>query len=96
VTFPSPLAEFRRLRATRRLWVGVEPERQARITESVKRGEAVDNSDDAELAVALAGLWRDMTSLSALGARAAQAEEANRGLLWVNLYGSVDGTRKAA
>jgi hypothetical protein len=34
--------------------------------------------------------------LSALGARAAQAEEANRGLLWVNLYGSVDGTRKAA
>lgn len=54
--FPSPFAELRRIRASRDLWQGVEPERRARITESVRRGEAVANPDDAELAVALAGL----------------------------------------
>jgi hypothetical protein len=96
VRFPSPFAEFRLVRASRELWRGVEPERRARIIESVKKGEAVADPHDAELAVALAGFWRDRTRVRSLGERAAQAEEANRGLLWVNLYGSADGTRKAA
>jgi hypothetical protein len=95
VTFPSPFAELQRVLATRRIWHGVDPARRARITESVKRGEAVADPRDAELAVTLAGLWRDKTRRRALGERAAAAEEANRLLLGQNLYGFTRSDRAA-
>ena len=86
MTFVSPIGELRRVLATRRLWHGIEPDRKARVLHAVKRGEAVADPRDAELAVALAGLWRDRTRLRAVGERAARAEEANRQLLAYNLY----------
>jgi hypothetical protein len=95
VLFPSPFAELQRVLAARRIWPGVEPARRARIIESVKRGEAVADPGDAELAVALAGIWRDKTRLRTLGERAAAAEEANRPLLGQNLY-SFARTNRAA
>ncbi len=86
MTFPSPFSELRRVLASRHLWTGVDPERRLRITESVRRGEAVSDPLDAELAVALAGIWCDKTRLRSLGERAARAQEANRQLLAQNLY----------